>query len=178
MDNWTIVLICFGAFLFLYFIYGLLLPRKWEIKESILINADQETLYNYLNHIRNWEKWTNWNSESKANYKFVYEGPESGEGAMQKWSVKRRSGKTTFTGGTEPSRIEFQFTFGQDKQRMDGLLELTPGDEGIRVDWSLKGDAGDNPSQKMTAKMMKPYMSKDFRAGLDRLQKITKSWEA
>ncbi len=178
MDNWTIALICFGGFLFLYFVYGLLLPSKWEVKESILVHADQEKLFDYLNHIRNWEKWTNWNSESKIAYKFTYEGPEAGEGATQKWSVKKRRGQTKITGGSQPERIDFQFMFGQGQQRMDGVLELVPEGDEIRVDWSMKGDAGENPNAKITAKMMKPYMAKDFKAGLERLQKICQSWES
>lgn len=177
MDNWTIALICFGGFLFLYFIYGLLLPRKWELKESILLAADQQRLFDYLNQIRNWERWTNWNSEGKIPYKFTYEGPEAGEGATQKWSVKRRHGMTKLTGGEAPGRIDYQFVFGKANQKMKGALELVPEGDQIRVDWSISGDAGDNPTYKITAKMMKPYMAKDLRAGLVRLKGIVGNWE-
>ncbi len=176
MDNWTIALICFGGFLFLYVVYGLLLPRKWEIKESILVVADRDKLFDYLNHIKNWEAWTNWNSGSKIAYEFSYEGPEAGKGATQKWTARKRYGQTEIKGGNQPERIDFQFVFGKGQQRMDGSLNLVPEAEGIRVDWLLEVDAGENLNSKITAKMMKPYIIKDLKAGLDRLQKICKTW--
>ena len=60
---------------------------------------------------------------------------------------------------------------------MKGALELIPEGDQIRIDWTISGDAGDNPTYKITAKMMKPYMSKDLRAGLVRLKGIVGNWE-
>ena len=102
----------------------------------------------------------------------------AGEGAIQKWSVKKRRGKTTITGGSGPNKIEFQFVFGQGQQVMDGALELTSEETGTRVDWILRGRPSDNPSIKITAKMMQPYMAKDLRGGLERLQRISANWDA
>jgi len=176
MDTLTIVMICFGALVFLYMVYGLLLPRKWEVKETALVDADQEKLFHYLNTIRNWEIWTTWNKEAKAGFKFSYEGPEAGEGATQSWTAKRRKGETQILGGEAPERIDFQFQFGKGQQKMKGSLLLQPEDGKTKVEWNMGGDAGDNISYKMMAKMMKPYMSRDLKEGLERLQKLATDW--
>ena len=177
MNYWTIGLIIFGGILFLYYIYGLLLPRTWEVKESMLIPAEGQQLFDYLNRMRNWEIWTHWNNESKMGFKFSYDGPESGEGSTQKWSAKRGKGETKITGGQAPDRIDYQFSFGKGKQVMEGKLELAPEGDGVRVDWTVAGQPSDNPSIKITAKMMRPYIAKDLRRGLERLQGIASSWE-
>lgn len=178
MDTLTVVMICIGALLFLYMVYGLLLPRKWEVKESAVVDANQTQLFTYLNTIRNWEKWTAWNNEAKSGFKFSYEGPESGEGAVQTWTAKRRKGETSILGGTSPDQIDFQFKFGKGQQKMKGSLLLIPEGSQTKVEWSMGGDAGDNSSYKMMAKMMKPYMARDFQEGLSRLQGIASSWTA
>ena len=61
---------------------------------------------------------------------------------------------------------------------MEGKLELVPEGDGIRLDWTVAGQPSDNPSIKITAKMMRPYIAKDLRRGLERLQGIAKGWDA
>lgn len=177
MDTWIIVLICFGAFIFLFMVYGLLLPRHWEVRETVVLDTPQEQLYDYLNCMKNWEEWTIWNKESNECFQFAYEGPMKGEGACQKWTAKRRCGKTKITNGQRPDKIEFLFSFGPSgNHQMKGFLELKPQGSQIELSWVMIGDAGDNPNSKIMAKMMKPYMAKDFRCGLDRLSGIVADW--
>lgn len=177
MDPWIISAIVIGAVLFIYFVYALMQPRTWEVTEAVQVNAAQAQVFDYLNTIRNWETWTAWNNESPQNYKFDYEGPESGEGARQNWKAKGRKGWVKITGGESPERIDYRFIFGKGGHQMEGSLTLKSiSEQESEITWTLNGDAGDNPSLRLMAKMMKPYMSRDLRTGLDRLKGIVQEW--
>lgn len=172
MNPWLLSAILLGGLIFLFYIYGLLQPKKWEITESIQVDAEPATLFPYLNTIRNWEEWTIWNRENNEKFDFRYEGPEQGAGATQHWTARKRKGATTITGGTFNKQIDFTFAFGQGQHRMHGHLALVPRDGGTKVSWHMRGNAGDSPAGRVMAKMMKPYMQKDLQRGLLRLQGI------
>lgn len=170
MDFWVITAIILGGIIFIFFIYALLQPRKWEVTERALVASDPETLYPYLNHIRNWEEWTIWNRESNEKFSFEYEGPEEGPGATQHWRARRRDGRIQLTGGTFNKRIDFKFSFGKGRQVVPGHIALVPKEGGTEVTWTMNGDTGDSPAARVMAKMMKPYMQKDFQRSLAKLQ--------
>lgn len=176
MNIWIWVLIFLGAGLFIFMIYGLLLPGKWKVETSILLKADQEKLWAYLNTVRNWEEWTIWNRESNENFSFSYEGPEEGKGATQNWKARRRKGHTVILGGENPNQIDYEFGFGAGQHRMCGTIILESVGTDIKVIWNMAGDAGPSPNRRIIVRMMRSYMEKDFERGLQRLKEITQRW--
>jgi hypothetical protein len=167
-----VILAVFALALMAFMVYGSRLPAKWEVKETIQIRADRETLYDYLNNIENWEKWTIWSKEVNPSFEFSYEGAKSGTGATQCWKAKNQFGKTKICGGERPETIKYMFTFGHGHHMMKGCLTLRPRGAETEVCWMAHGDAGSNPARKIMAKMMAPYMRKDFERGLERLKGI------
>jgi len=179
MDFWVISAIVIGAILFIYLIYALLQPGEWEVISEVDVGSDRERLHDYLNRIRNWQSWTAWNEDSPHGYSYKYEGPETGEGATQLWKAGRQKGVLKITGGTAPDSIEHRFRFGKGSNQMKGEISLAEGEEGkTAVKWRIEGKAGDNPSLRLMAKLMKPYMQKDLDTGLSRLKDIVATWES
>lgn len=172
MSTGVIVLLVIGGIVTIFFAYGLSLPNRWEVRVTKEIPTDRETLYDYLNTIRNWEEWTIWNNHSEKNFSFDYDGPESGHGACQHWKAKRQFGQTRICGGKRPEIIIYKFAFGHGHHQMKGKLELEARDGGVELAWSAHGEAGFNPAKRIMANMFKPYMQKDFECGLNRLHKI------
>lgn len=173
MDILVILLILIGAALAAFMIYGYSLPAKWTVAASQEIPCDQEGLFHYLNEIRNWEEWTIWNREAESKFEFTYEGPASGTGATQKWKAARQSGRIQLRETEFPERIAFVFTFGQGQHAMQGHLHLLPrGGQATELSWTTEGDAGSLPARRIMAKMLAPYMHKDFQRSLERLKGI------
>jgi hypothetical protein len=172
--HWLLIvfLATFGLLVVGFLIYGSKLPSKWEVAETIVIRADRETLYDYLNAIENWEKWTIWSKEVNPSFQFSYEGAKSGTGATMCWKAKNQFGKTKICGGERPEQIKYMFSFGHGHHMLKGCLTLLPRGAETEVVWKAYGDAGNNPSRKIMAKMMIPYMQKDFEGGLKRLKVI------
>ena len=137
-----------------------------------MVNEQQDALYDYLNHIEHWEQWTIWTPDSQSGFQFHYEGPPSGKGATQCWKAKGKYGKTRICGGERPNHIQYLFSFGQGQHQMQGKIELKPRGSETEVCWSAFGDAGNSPARRIMAKMMVPYMRKDFERGLLKLQSL------
>lgn len=169
---WITLLVVGGLGLAGFLLYGSSLPSKWEVVESIQIRADRETLYDYLNCIENWEKWTIWSKEVNPCFEFHYEGARSGTGATQCWKAKNQFGKTKICGGERPEQIRYMFSFGHGHHMMKGCLSLRPRGAETEVLWKAYGDAGKSPARRIMARMMAPYMQKDFERGLARLKHI------
>jgi Polyketide cyclase / dehydrase and lipid transport len=173
MDILVIFLILIGVALAAFLVYGYRLPAKWTVSASEEIPRGQEDLFQYLSTIRNWEDWTIWNREAESKFEFAYEGPASGSGATQRWKAARQSGKIQIRTCEFPDRIGFLFSFGQGQHAMVGELRLVPhGSGSTRVFWTTEGDAGQIPSRRIMARMLAPYMQKDFQRSLSRLQGI------
>jgi hypothetical protein len=173
MDILVILLILIGAVLAAFMIYGYSLPAKWTVAATEEIPCDQESLFHYLNEIRNWEEWTIWNREAESKFEFTYEGPAIGLGATQKWKAARQSGRIQLRETEFPDRIGFLFTFGQGQHAMQGHLHLRPrGSQSTALSWTTEGDAGSLPARRIMAKLLAPYMTKDFQRSLARLKDI------
>jgi Polyketide cyclase / dehydrase and lipid transport len=173
MDILVVILILIGVALTAFLIYGYRLPAKWTVSASEEIPSGQAELFQYLSTIRNWEEWTIWNREAESKFEFSYEGPASGSGATQRWKAARQSGKIQIRTCEAPDRIGFLFSFGQGQHAMSGQLTLLPrGSASTLVSWTTEGDAGQVPSRRIMARMLAPYMQKDFQRSLSRLQGI------
>jgi hypothetical protein len=173
MNILVILLILIGVALTVFLIYGYSLPAKWTVTATEDIATDHESLFHYLTHIRNWEEWTIWNREAESKFEFSYEGPVSGNGATQRWKAARQSGRIQLRECNFPETIHFMFSFGQGQHAMLGHLRLLPrGASSTALSWTTEGDAGNVPSRRIMAKMLAPYMHKDFQRSLERLQGI------
>lgn len=172
--HWAVitVLVVFGVLVVGFLVYGSRLPAKWEVIATQTVKADRERLFDYLNEIRNWEQWTIWSKDVNTSFEFSYEGAPSGTGATQCWRAKSQFGKTKICSAQRPEKIAYMFQFGHGQHMMKGCLTLRPRGSETEVVWAAYGDSGTNPSRKIMARMMVPYMQKDFERGLLRLKRI------
>lgn len=89
------------------------LPGKVHVGRSGYIHAPAKTVFNQINSLKNWKNWSYWD-RLDPQMKSQYEGPESGTGAVHKWTSKHESvgnGSLTITESTEPSKVLFSLAF-------------------------------------------------------------------
>ncbi|MBL0341497.1 MAG: GyrI-like domain-containing protein [Bacteroidetes bacterium] len=70
-------------------------------------------MFNQINTPKSWKNWSYWDQIDPA-MKSVYEGPESGLGAIHKWTSNNNSvgnGSLTIIESSEPDKIEYALTF-------------------------------------------------------------------
>jgi len=63
---------------------GFLLPAKVHVERSLVIDALPEDIFEQVNTLKNWEKWSPW-IQSDSIIQIEYSGPESGVGSGLTW---------------------------------------------------------------------------------------------
>jgi effector-binding domain-containing protein len=95
-------------------VVSIFLPSKIHVSRSAVISVKPTVAFHQVNTLKNWKNWSHWDKMDPKMIS-VYEGPESGVGAMHSWSSDHRSvgtGSMTITESTEPSSILTSLTFG------------------------------------------------------------------
>ncbi len=83
------------------------LPGTVKVERSIVINAPAKKVFDQVNNLTKWQYWSYWD-QIDPNMKSEFEGPESGTGAVHKWSSDNDSvgtGSLTIVESTEPNTI-------------------------------------------------------------------------
>lgn len=153
-------------------IVGFLLPSKYQVSRSTVINAPAERVYALIASPREWPRWTVWN-ERDPQMKITYTGPAAGKGATWAWNSKTEgNGSMEFTEAEPNRRVEYVLTFPEFEMRSRGALTLLPEGSATRVTWTTAGDVGGNPLKHYFAALMDRMVGPDFEGGLARLKAL------
>ncbi|HEV7915113.1 MAG TPA: SRPBCC family protein [Albitalea sp.] len=165
-----IVVVALGALLL---IGGALLPSKFTVARSAVIDAPPDKVYALVASPRQWTQWSVWNRRDPA-MKVDYAGPDSGTGAKWNWQSKSQGdGSMTFTAAEPPRRVAYELYFPDFGTTSAGDLALSPeGSNGTRITWTMNGDMGKNPLFHWMALFADDMVGKDFEGGLANLKAV------
>jgi effector-binding domain-containing protein/uncharacterized membrane protein len=123
--------------LILAILAGLFLPRNGSVKSEIVINAPVQLIFNQVNSLQNWEKWSPW-YKTDSTMKFIYSGPVNGTGAMSVWTSEHSGkGKLTITASEPLEKVETSIDFGVDGMSSAGF-QFEPVDGGrTKLVWTF-----------------------------------------
>ena len=117
---------------------GFLLPRSYNVAESVVIDVKPSKVHDLVGDLKRWDEWTPWKEEDPSIQ--VTFGPETkGVGASQSWTGKDGAGKLTFTASDPDQGVEFDLNF--DGKPAKGAIRYERVGDGTKVTWSLQGDA-------------------------------------
>jgi hypothetical protein len=120
---------------------GALLPRRWYVEESVMINAPPAAIHAVVSDLGHWPEWAQWNQADLAP-KNQLSGPSAGAGATLTWygrgGGEQTSGEVRIvrsdpalgvwfenrTSGGEPSKAQVTYV------PRPGVTEVTWRDEG------------------------------------------------
>ncbi len=159
------------ALVLIFFIVGIFLPKSTYFEESKVIATDPVAAFTQVNDLHNWENWSPW-SEMDPDVKITYTGPEEGEGSSYSWDGPvTGKGTLTILKSVPYKNVHFELEFdGQGKSEGGFNFEGVSG--GTKVIWYMEMDDLKYPMQRWFGLMMPAMMRKDFRHGLDNIQKV------
>lgn len=168
--KWTVITLV--LLVALLFGGGLLLPQKFNVSRSVVVNAAPEKVYSLIDNPRRWKDWTVWNQRDPA-MQITYSGAESGPGAVWAWKSKTEGdGRMTFTAAEPGRRLAYDLFFPDFGTTSAGELRLNAQGLGTRVTWVMNGDMGGNPLFRWMTLFADGMVGKDFDAGLARLKAL------
>ncbi|MEY2929785.1 MAG: hypothetical protein RL033_534 [Pseudomonadota bacterium] len=97
---WRVAQIVLGSLLAVTLLIvglGALLPRAWQVQETILINASPAAVHAWAADLERWPRWAQWNQSELWPQNRVSQ-PSSGVGATLHWYGHARGGEETAAG--------------------------------------------------------------------------------
>lgn len=165
------IVIFLVVLLALYTIAMFFFPSTAYVERSLAINANKQLVFNQVNNLKNWEKWSPWHRIDTA-MKITYSDKVAGEGAWYSWESKHDkvgNGKLTITGSYPTDSILNDMNF-MDNGIAKGSFYFTETGGQTVVKWTMKSDA---PFFfRWVSVMMDKWVGPDFERGLHYLDSV------
>lgn len=85
-----------AALVIAFCVFVALQPSSYRIERSTIVVAPVSQVFAQVNDFRNWNDWSPW-AKLDPNAKYAFEGPQSGEGAVFRWSGNSEVGEGSMT---------------------------------------------------------------------------------
>lgn len=148
------------------------ISRRSRVARSTWIAADPAGIFPFINELRNWPLWTEWNRRKVAGY---YEGPESGVGAVHHWATVRTDGTLSISASVLDRRVSYVLEMQDGQRHIEGAINLEPVGGGTRVTWACWWLGDGNPYARYFDLILRFWAGHDFAAGLRNLKRLCES---
>ncbi|QKK02492.1 MAG: SRPBCC family protein [Pseudomonadota bacterium] len=152
-------------------VIGFLLPAQVTVERSRIMDADPETVFEVLNDLRHFARWSPWLLH-RSNRDFRLEGPPAGVGATLVWDEARGDGgsRMWIVESRRPERIEMRLELG--RSDADGWFELESAEAGTEVQWGMRMSFGAfDLTGRYVGLMLPGLVGRDYSRGLERLER-------
>lgn len=154
------------------------LPRQVEVERSIVIAAEPDEIFPYLNSLKNFNIWSPW-AEIDPETNYAFSGPDFGVGAKSKWTSEHSqvgNGSQEIVEAVPNELVRTHLDFEREGVA-EGFYRLSRVDNGTHVVWGFETDMGNNPVARYVGLMMDKLVGDDFAKGLDRLKSLVEEGE-
>ncbi len=165
------ILTVVAVFVMIVLLIGTLLPRAFETSSSVKIEASPEVVFRQINIMKYWSNWSMWNEHDISGLRVEYSGPESGVGAMQKWTELRGDGQLRITESVPNQKLSFVSSFSNFPE-MDSNLMLTPDGNSTNVVWTSVGTLPSGPFYGWFGITFGDSLAVEYKKALDRLKRV------
>jgi len=172
MKALKILVIVLVGIILLFLILMALLPSKIDVSRTAIIDAPREIVYENVNNLKNWEKWSPWH-KMDSNAVFTYSDMFTGTGAIYTWESNNSdlgSGKYTILESYPYDSLKSEIAYN-DGVVSNGFWYFTDVDGKTKVNWGVKGDV-DFLSRWVTL-FIDSWMGPVFEQGLSSLKEVS-----
>ena len=150
------------------------MPSMVHYQRSLVINAPTEVVFDQINTLKNWEKWSPW-IKMEPGMKLTYNDKPSGAGASYSWVGKKMGEGTMTIQYIKPNETIVTVLDMKGMKQSTGGFTFMPAKEGVEVVWYYDMNCGLNPIMKYMSKIMGGMMLKQFDDGLQGIKQIAES---
>lgn len=152
-------------------IISFFLPKTFTVEKSIIINADQELIYNNVSRFPKWLEWSAWSYELDTSMEVVFTGDEGEPGSKYSWKGNIvGDGEMRLIKAEKPNYITYSLAFNKDEFLLNGKFTFTPVNGGVKVIWINSGELGSNPVSRWMGLFMGNMLGPDLETSLYNLK--------
>lgn len=160
-----------AALVLLLVLVAFVLPSRYHVERSIVINAPASAVFPRVADMREWKHWTVWH-ERDPEIKNTYSPEQLVVGAWSEWDSKKEGkGKATVLALEPNQRAVYRLEFPDFGSISTGAFVLTAEGGATRLVWSDEGDLGYNPINRWFGLFLDQLIGGDFEAGLAKLKR-------
>ncbi|MGQ0457523.1 MAG: SRPBCC family protein [Hyphomicrobium sp.] len=122
--------------------YVALQPAVGTVSRSAVIAAPATKIFPLVNNLKTWNDWSPW-AKLDPNAKSTFEGPDSGVGAIFKWSGNGEIGEgaIAIVESAADERLKLRLDFAKPfASTSDVEFAFQPEGDGTRVTWTMTGE--------------------------------------
>lgn len=160
------LILLFAAVIGLFLLVGAMLPRSFDLTETIEIDAPVEAVYAQVADLESWLQWSPWVSQATEPTVQVSEASD-GRSALS-WEDPRGAGKLWINDKQPPNSINYQLAVAQFKE-VYGSFEFA-GDRPTQVTWRFRGRLPGGPFYGYFQFFFPAEMRRQMQTSLQRLQ--------
>lgn len=169
------ILIAFATVAGLVLAIGLVLPSKYRVERSTVLQAPPEALYRHVASLQRWQEWAPWNVKRYPGSQWTFGGPEEGVGAVRSWSGEDvGQGTLSLTEADPKTGVVYEVSVAQGRYLARGRISFAPEGSGTRVTWVDEGGIGGNPLAHYLVPLLRSRLGADMEEGLARLAKVAR----
>lgn len=155
----------------LVFIVTLFLPSDMHLQRTKEIEAPVALVFNQVNKLENWEKWSPW-LKMDSEMVLSYSEQKSGTGASYSWTSPNGPGALTIKESVAGKLIKNEIDFGPAGMGY-GTWNFEPSEKGTKVSWIFDAEMGSGPINKLKGLMMDRIVGSSMEEGLESIASIS-----
>ncbi|MEX0813539.1 MAG: SRPBCC family protein [Chitinophagales bacterium] len=161
---------CFG-----FFLIGFTLPERILVESKTEINRSPEDVLDFLDNLRNWEKWSEINAQNDSTLKVEYSGTSAGVGSIMTWERKALGkGSIKITRITQMPVLHYILEPESSNLLFDCKFEIRkteqPGKSNVR--WVVVTDLGLNPVMRYAGILLKSSLKSETEKEIEKLKAV------
>lgn len=163
--------------LVMFMILFVALPTTFYIKKEIIINQNTSAVFEQVNNLKNWQKWSPW-QENDTNMVNTYEGPEEGIGSINHFkSESEGNGRMQIMQSDENKFINIGLFFegmedGENPTMETSFSFLEMSENHVQVTWTASDTIGYFSPFRLILPFMTVKLGDTFEKGLKNLKKV------
>ncbi len=166
--------IIFGISIFFAVFLGSVISQSgdFRIERSIVINAEQEKVFDYLSDFHNFKNWSPY--EDDGSLQRIYSGSDKGLGSIYEWSGKEMgTGRMEMVEIDRPSLIKIKLDFSVPMEAHNTAeYKIEKEKDSTKVSWIMYGKNNFVSKVFSTFIDMDKMVGGDFETGLQNLKKL------
>ena len=152
------------------FVVPLFMDDAISVTSGTIINSDEETVFQQVNNLQNWSKWSPFENDSTLVN--TYSGPESGVGAKRLWKGEKSGvGSMTIVESNEYTHIKTKIEFESESGGY-GRWEFSKNDTAVFVDWTITISDLSYPLERLISGIIKSSIQPMMDKGLESLKDL------
>jgi hypothetical protein len=159
------LVIAIAVLLVLLVVIAFFLPGTFSVQRSAVIAAPAERIYAKFATPRTWAAWSAWTTEADPTLVYTYAGPDSGVGAIMKFTAKKMgNGELEIVEAVPVRSVRYALRMTGTDMKVNGHVTLEPAEGGTKVTWHDTGDLGRN----VLLRYLGPMLDKNLAAAYER----------